>query len=463
MWEHTVRRILGIRFGTLITLLCDGLTLQLVLLIGLCIRSLWGNVDFTLYIWMSGLLCTGPIFNLMLGSCEVPVPPQHKEVKKLFLGVSLAYLAILLTFFMTQMSVSYSRIIIIFSWMASTVAVPMVRGMVRRRLCRKKWWGTPVVFLQSKEEVAAVWQELENNPQRGLRPALCLNLSFDDDAWQYSVQQAQKDYADPMFLWCRKDSRSMEYSPKFEEISLACKRMLVVCADVKKNKKFWLSPRVLGKTTAFLVRQNLTDLRRLRLKRCMDVLISSVAIVILSPLFFYLALWIRFSSSGPAFYRQERIGQGGKHIRIWKFRTMVENADEVLAQYLEDNKELKKEWDEYQKLRHDPRITTAGRFLRKTSLDELPQLFNVLWGTMTLVGPRPIVDSEIERYGDVYLEYQEVKPGITGLWQISGRNNTTYEERVMYDRYYVTNWSVWMDLWILMRTIPVAIRGEGAY
>ncbi len=458
-----MQRKFSIRLGTFITLLADGLTLQLVLFVGLMIRSLWGDIDLGLYTLMGALLCFGPIFNLILGSCEAPVPPPHKEVKKLFLGVSLVYLIILLFIFMMQISVSYSRIIIVFSWFASVIAVPVVRGILRRRLCRKPWWGTPVVFLQSREVVANVWNELEKHPERGLRPEECLDLSFDDDSWKFSIEQAQEKYCRPMFVWCRKDSNHFEQSAQFEEVSLLCKNILVVCANVKRIKKFWLSPRVLGRTTAFLVRQNLTDLRRLRLKRCMDVVLASLGIIALIPLFLYLIAWIRLGSSGPAFYRQKRIGQGGKHILVWKFRTMVQNADVVLQEYLEKNEDLRSEWKKNQKLRHDPRITKAGRFLRKTSLDELPQLFNVLWGTMTLVGPRPIVDSEIERYGDVYLEYQEVKPGITGLWQISGRNNTTYEERIWYDRYYVTNWSVWMDLWILMRTIPVALRGEGAY
>ena len=147
----------------------------------------------------------------------------------------------------------------------------------------------------------------------------------------------------------------------------------------------------------------------------------------------------------------------------WKFRTMFQDAHLVLEHYLEAHPELLDEWKADHKLRYDPRVTKIGRFLRKTSLDELPQLWNVIRGDMTLVGPRPIVTAEIEKYGDYYGLYTMVKPGITGLWQVSGRNNTTYEERVQLDAYYVRNWSPWMDLYLLLRTIRIVLFAKGAY
>ena len=142
---------------------------------------------------------------------------------------------------------------------------------------------------------------------------------------------------------------------------------------------------------------------------------------------------------------------------------MVLNADKVLVDFLKDNPSLKEEWEKDQKLKNDPRITRVGNFLRKTSLDELPQLFNVLLGQMSLVGPRPIVKNEIEKYDEVYELYKSVRPGITGLWQISGRNNTTYEERVNFDKEYIENWTFFSDLIILIKTIKVVIFREGAY
>jgi lipopolysaccharide/colanic/teichoic acid biosynthesis glycosyltransferase len=142
---------------------------------------------------------------------------------------------------------------------------------------------------------------------------------------------------------------------------------------------------------------------------------------------------------------------------------MFQDSNLVLDQYLEDNPDLKEEWERDQKLRYDPRITRIGRFLRKTSLDELPQLWNVIWGDMSLVGPRPIVTKEVEKYGPYFGLYTMVKPGITGLWQVSGRNNTTYEERVQLDAYYVRNWSPWVDAFLLLKTIRIVLFARGAY
>lgn len=199
------------------------------------------------------------------------------------------------------------------------------------------------------------------------------------------------------------------------------------------------------------------------IKRFMDIFLCLMGIPFILPLGIILALCICLDSRGAPIYRQERIGKDGKSFMLYKFRTMVRDADQILETYLENNPELAKEWAENQKLKNDPRLTTAGRFLRKTSLDELPQILNILQGNMTLVGPRPIVADETSRYGRYFQEYCEVYPGLTGLWQTSGRNNTTYAQRVAYDHYYINNWTIWLDLWILARTIPVTLKGYGAY
>jgi len=150
--------------------------------------------------------------------------------------------------------------------------------------------------------------------------------------------------------------------------------------------------------------------------------------------------------------------------KAWKFRTMVINADQVLEDYLENDPDMRQEWIEYQKLQNDPRVISGiGSFLRKSSLDELPQLWNVMKGDMSLVGPRPCMTSQTSLYGSVLPLYQRVRPGITGLWQVSGRNKTTYDQRVRFDSYYVTNWSPWLDIYILIHTIKTIVLREGAY
>jgi len=202
---------------------------------------------------------------------------------------------------------------------------------------------------------------------------------------------------------------------------------------------------------------------RQRLKRVLDILICAAAMPVVLPLLAALALLIRLGSEGNVIYRQERIGKNGKPFLLYKFRTMTADADNRLKRYLAENPALAVEWAENQKLKNDPRLTRTGYFLRKYSLDELPQIINILLGDMTLVGPRPIVASETVKYGRYFEEYCEVRPGLTGLWQTSGRNDTTYSQRVAYDHYYVTHWSLGLDIWIMAKTIPVAINGRGAY
>lgn len=187
-------------------------------------------------------------------------------------------------------------------------------------------------------------------------------------------------------------------------------------------------------------------------KAVIEKIIAILALLLFSPLFVILTILVKLTSRGPAFYVSERIGRNGKKFKILKYRTMRLQSDEQLEQILSESPKLAQEWSRQFKLDNDPRITPLGRFLRKTSLDELPQLWNVLCGDMAIVGPRPIVEEEIEKHGSAYEEIISVKPGITGLWQVSGRNELSYEERVRINLYYIRNWSIWLDYYILLKT-----------
>lgn len=198
------------------------------------------------------------------------------------------------------------------------------------------------------------------------------------------------------------------------------------------------------------------------LKRGFDVMCSAVLLALLSPLFVYLSYKIT-RDGGRAFFGHQRVGQGGRKFDCYKFRTMVANAQDVLADLLANDPEAKAEWDKDFKLKNDPRINPLGHFLRRSSIDELPQLWNVLKGDMSLVGPRPVVQAELERYGDDVAYYLLAKPGMTGLWQVSGRNDVDYETRVYFDSWYVKNWSLWTDITILFKTITVLTNRQGAY
>lgn len=198
-------------------------------------------------------------------------------------------------------------------------------------------------------------------------------------------------------------------------------------------------------------------------KRLFDILLSLLGMIFFVPLGVIISLGIYIDSPGPVVFAHKRVGKSGKEFSCYKFRTMVPDAEKVLQAYLAKNPAAKEEWDNSFKLKDDPRVTRVGKFLRQTSLDELPQVMNVIKGEMSLVGPRPIVKAEIEKYGEYIRDFYLVPPGITGMWQVNGRSDTTYAERVAMDTWYVRNWSIWMDLVYLFKTIAVVIRKEGAY
>jgi lipopolysaccharide/colanic/teichoic acid biosynthesis glycosyltransferase len=198
-------------------------------------------------------------------------------------------------------------------------------------------------------------------------------------------------------------------------------------------------------------------------KRGLDVLAVIAAGPILVPIIFVVACLVVLGSPGPVFYSHRRIRHDGAFFSMWKFRTMCVNSAEVLEDYLSRHPEARAEWSRTHKLRHDPRVTKVGMLLRRYSVDELPQVWNVLTGKMSLVGPRPIVAAEVEKYKDSFSYYCRVKPGLTGLWQVSGRSRLSYEQRVALDREYVERWSLGRDLKILLKTIPSVVNQDGAY
>jgi exopolysaccharide production protein ExoY len=195
-----------------------------------------------------------------------------------------------------------------------------------------------------------------------------------------------------------------------------------------------------------------------RLKRAIDIVVSLVACIVLAPALVMTAVLVRVFLGPGIIFGHKRIGLNGKVFVCYKFRTMVADADAALERYLADNPEAAQEWHETQKLRHDPRVCSIGSILRRSSLDELPQLFNVLRGDMSIVGPRPIVANEMTRYGVHALRCFSTRPGLSGIWQVNGRNRVDYRRRVVLDRYYVRHWSIWLDLAILFRTLPSLLK-----
>lgn len=225
----------------------------------------------------------------------------------------------------------------------------------------------------------------------------------------------------------------------------------------------WTRSLALGYTSAFEINNRLQFKMFLFCKKIIEAALALLMLPFIVIIGSVIAILIKTTSAGPVFYHADRIGKNGRKIRILKFRTMYRNADDILEEILENDPVLKKEWLSKFKLTDDPRITPLGKFLRKTSLDELPQFWNVLTGDMAIIGPRPIVEAEKHYYGVNFHVFSVVKPGITGLWQISGRNDLDYSERVNLDVYYVRNWSLWLDYFIFLKTIVNVLARRGAY
>ena len=245
--------------------------------------------------------------------------------------------------------------------------------------------------------------------------------------------------------------------------SVSAFRYNVLIPDFFSINNIWMSVRDFDGVLGFATSHRLKMFWNLALKRFGDLVLVILGGLVILPFLLLIALAVKLSSPGPVLYGHKRLGLNGKHFKAYKFRSMVMDADKRLQDLLDADPRLKKEWESSHKLKDDPRVTKIGRILRRTSFDEFPQLINILKGDMSLVGPRPVTDPELEKYGENARRVLTVKPGLTGLWQVSGRSDTDYAERVSYDLYYLQSWSVWLDTWVLYRTIGVILKGKGAY
>jgi Undecaprenyl-phosphate galactose phosphotransferase WbaP len=393
-----------------------------------------------------------------------------EEMRRVFHSVTAVLLALVsITFFLKQ-GLAYSRYVFLFSWALVPPVVLLGRAFTRRLLSGMSWWPVPAIVLGSGPAAQQVARSLRNS-DRGLR---ITGVLLDDSiaSWDTDLPPVLGHLSDAPRLSGQGSVRygilampQRSYAEICQVIQDHCKgfhRILIV-TDILGVCCLGISPREIGGQVGLEIPQRLSFLAPKMLKRCMDLVAGTLLVLTLAPLFLLVAAAIKLTSKGPVFFGHLRFGRDGKEFRAFKFRTMVTNADQILESHLERHPELMLEWQLTHKLKNDPRIAPIGRWLRRYSLDELPQLFNIVLGHMSLVGPRPIVKSEIARYASSYDLYTRVTPGLTGLWQVSGRNNTTYEERVAFDEYYVRNWSIWMDLYIFARTFQAVLHADGAY
>ncbi len=347
---------------------------------------------------------------------------------------------------------------------------PFGRSLVRMFLSRAHWWGEPVLLIGAGQPLYDVAEFLKQSPRLGLHPTKIL----DEAGWSErtpglpvfhrldTVLPSEDQPKIHTAIVVRGPSGEMPFADVQSRYSASFSRLITVSPDISRLHGF-SGETILGGDLSRQIAQALILEADRRIKRTLDILFAAGLSLLLWPLLLLIALAVKLTSPGPIFFQHQRIGKDGVPFHVWKFRTMVRDADVRLAERLANSEDDRQEWQRDHKLRNDPRITPIGGFLRKFSLDEFPQLWNVLRGDMSLVGPRPICYEEISKYGEHFTFYSKVRPGITGLWQISGRNEMSYANRVGIDTYYVEHWSPWMDLYILVRTFNAVSSSRGAY
>jgi len=370
-----------------------------------------------------------------------------------------------------------SRLWLFSTWVLALLFLPMIRLLLRLILIRLGVWSQSIVVIGSGRNAVEAIRALANEPLLGYSvecvlvpdgltpatkdfpiPTTFKELGSDPLETLRGLGNPHVLLALDMEQWGEQERLVRTLGLHYPELTIA--------PPLRGLPLFGLEVMHFFSQEVFMlrVRDNLAQLGPRISKRIFDLVAASILIALFSPLLLFIAWRIRVADGGKIFYAQTRIGKDGKPFPCFKFRTMVMDAEARLQDYLAKYPELREEYERSYKLRDDPRVTRIGKFLRRTSLDELPQLFNVLRGEMSLVGPRPVTQKELEEYyGDIAKIYRLVHPGITGLWQVSGRSDTTYSERTFLDAWYIKNWSLWYDIVILLRTIKVVLRREGAY
>ena len=394
-----------------------------------------------------------------------------EELRRLTTSTSLVILLMTGVTFWLRNAERYSRLVFAFSWAFALLFVPVGRWITRYIAVKLRLWGEPVLIFGDGPQSRQVYAFLASHPEYGFRPVAFIN-GIEETPVEQEGLPVLADLQTAILHPALQAVNTVILLPGEMPANLRTSllgsasphfRRLILISDLSWIGSLGVTPYDMQGMVGLEIHQNLLSPWQQGLKLTLDLALSLAVSLILFPLILLIALWVKLDSPGNVFYRQRRIGRGGQQIEIIKFRTMYVDSDAILAQYITEHPEQKSAWDDTHKLVDDPRITRLGRLLRRASLDELPQLWNVLKGEMSLVGPRPFLPAEIGFYQKNLTIFQRVRPGMTGLWQVHGRASLSFDERVRYDEYYVRNWSVWLDLYILLRTAWVVLRGEGAY
>lgn len=400
--------------------------------------------------------------------------PFWQRVESLFYSSIYSIIAILLFFFVSANSTEHSIAFLALLWLASFICLIIVRYLLKRILDERKIFKIPLLIIGAQEEALAFTRSINNDigmssykivglisdkiPVKGLEKYPLLGDFKDIEKIIKTTGINNVLIAIPYLEQAKMKNIIHRVQPLVKNICIIPNLTAIPMGGGIDVETFFTE-----KIMLIRVRNNLERRFNRIIKYLFDMILTIVGTICISPLLVIIAIWIYKDSPGPVIFKHMRVGKDGKEFPCYKFRSMCVDAKEKLEELLQNDPKARAEWERDFKLKNDPRITKSGAFLRKTSLDELPQIFNVLKGDMSLVGPRPIIKAEMERYGNYIDDYLMVRPGIAGIWQCSGRNDVDYTERVHMDSWYVRNWSVWLDIMILWRTFKAVFAKKGAY
>jgi Undecaprenyl-phosphate galactose phosphotransferase WbaP len=394
-----------------------------------------------------------------------------EEFRHLTISSVLAHGGIILSRFIEDREFDAISVAFIISFFISTVLLLVTRDLTHEVLSRTGLGGIPTVIYGCGPMGRLVVDRLLNSKRSGYMPVLILDDRAETGDSYQNIPVIHDSSIGPEIVERFKIRMAIVAMPELSQEDLAqllnysvsAFRYSALIPDFFNITNIWMSVRDFDGILGFGASHKLKMSWNLAIKRFSDLSIVIIGGIVILPLLAGIALLVKISSPGPVLYSHRRLGRNGRPFKAYKFRSMVNNSQEVLEKMLSQSPEVRAEWEANHKLKDDPRVTAVGSFLRRTSFDEFPQLINILKGEMSLVGPRPIVEGEVEKYGRDFDRIFSVKPGLTGLWQVSGRSDTDYAERVALDTYYLQSWSLWLDLWVLLKTIGVVIRGKGAY
>lgn len=382
-------------------------------------------------------------------------------------------LAILAIFALgSQIGEALSRLLLILVFVGLLVFVPFVQYGVKCWMKKIGLWGKPVVILSYKATGTNIVDSLRQSWELGYDPVAVFDYRLDMSEGSLDgvdhqqalagVVELSREHGVDTVIFAMPYTRREQLAKLVSQASLSFQHVLVI-PNLNGVTNSAVIARNLAGTFAVEIKYNLLNPWALRAKRIIDLCATVIGGILILPLLLILFLLVYLESGRPVFFGDRRMGRDGNLFFCLKFRTMVPDAEALLQRILEEDEGLRWEYFKYHKLRDDPRVTRIGRFLRKTSLDELPQLWNVLKGDMSLVGPRPYLPRESKEIGITQSEILRVSPGMTGPWQVAGRSRASFEDRVQMDDYYVQDWSVWLDLVLLARTVKTVVCGKGAY